>query len=66
MDDFNEAITTDENDRYARDLSDEPFPHHVEFWCSKCGLWLAEIVGGNDYDGGGFDYCPRCGRKIIK
>ena len=35
---------------YARDVSDEPFPHHVEFRCSKCGLWLTEIVGGNDYD----------------
>ena len=51
---------------HARDLSYEPFPYHAEFICSRCGLWLAEIVGGNDYDGGGFDYCPRCGRKIIR
>ena len=50
----------------ARDLSDEPFTDHVEFRCSECGVWIAEIFGGNAFDGGGFNFCPGCGRKIIK
>ena len=51
---------------YARDLSDEPFTDHVEFRCSECGVWIAEIFGGNAFDGGGFNFCPGCGRKIIR
>lgn len=40
-------------------------PLHCEFKCSKCGAW-AGVVEGGTLDGGDFDFCPHCGRRIIK
>lgn len=40
-------------------------PTHCEFKCLKCGAWVGVVEGGT-FDGGKFDFCPHCGRRIIK